>query len=583
MHKISLVLLLFFNLAVQAQSKISWWNPASHSFPVIEGQGWSKGLQKFYDRLPASAEKEVRPPVWDLSRQSAGMFIRFISNATQITVRYTVGKKQPGLPHMPATGVSGVDLYARDPHGAFAWCGGKYTFGDTITYQFSNLKSVAKGQEFRLYLPLYNSVEWLEIGVPEQEKLTPLALREEKPVVVYGTSIAQGACASRPGMAWTSILERQLDHPLINLGFSGNGRLEKEVLHYVNEIDARLFVLDCLPNLVASVGIAPEEIRKRIVESVKVLKQKHPQVPVLVVEHAGYSDAGMNPLRNEYVVQVNAILQEAYQELKASFPEGLYLLSKSEINLSNDAMVDGTHPSDLGMQAYADAYQRKIRMIWNEPQGSISTTRPIPQSRDFYNYETRHRAILKRLKQKKPPIVFLGNSITHFWGGEPLSERSNGPKTWIKYMEPLGVQNLGFGWDRIENVLWRVYHGELDGYKPHTVAVMIGTNNLEWNTNEEIVEGLRFLIQAIRRKQPKARTILIGILPRRNQESRLEELNLQLAKAAGDEQVLFTQPGKALLLANGKIDETLFTDGLHPNETGYERMAEKLVPLLNVK
>lgn len=263
--------------------------------------------------------------------------------------------------------------------------------------------------------------------------------------------------------------------------------------------------------------------------------------------------------------------------------DGLFLMTKADINLSNDALVDGTHPSDLGMQAYADAYQRTIRTILKEPQGTSSTTRPVPQNRDFYTYETRLRAVKERLRKNKPSIVFMGNSITHFWGGEPVSERSNGPKTWKKYMEPLGVQNLGYGWDRIENVLWRVYHGELDGYQVRTVALMIGTNNLEWNTNEEIAEGIRFLVKAIQQKQPSARIVMIGILPRRDQESRVKQLNQLLAKVAGEEEVLFTQPGTTLLMDTQKIDESLFTDGLHPNEKGYERLAEKLIPLLNKK
>jgi GDSL-like Lipase/Acylhydrolase family len=99
---------------------------------------------------------------------------------------------------------------------------------------------------------LYNSVQWMEIGIQEGTLFNPLPTRKEKPIVVYGTSIAQGGCASRPGMAWPAILGRKLDRPLINLGFSGNGRLEKEVIDLMIEIDAKLFVLDCLPNLDAS-------------------------------------------------------------------------------------------------------------------------------------------------------------------------------------------------------------------------------------------------------------------------------------------------------------------------------------------
>src|SRR6185312_3848447 len=234
----------------QNQNDYTWWNPAENSFPVVEGQGWHEGLKSFYDRFPSRAENTVRKDVWNLSQHSAGLYIKFESDAEDIIVRYVAtNKTNYGMPHMPATGVSGVDLYAIDQSGKWVWAPGKFSFGDTITYHFVNMKVdpvfKSRPSEFRLFLPLYNGVSWMQIGVPQNKKFTPLALTKEKPVVVYGTSIAQGACASRPGMAWTNILERKLDRPLINLAFSGNGRLEQPVLDLINEIDAQLYVLDC--------------------------------------------------------------------------------------------------------------------------------------------------------------------------------------------------------------------------------------------------------------------------------------------------------------------------------------------------
>ncbi len=115
--------------------------------------------------------------------------------------------------HMPATGVSGVDLYAKNSDGKWLWCKGNYSFADTINYNFRNITPNDNyhkmGREYHLYLPLYNSVEWMEIGTEEDALFEPIPIRKEKPIVVYGTSIAQGGCASRPGMAWTSILERK--------------------------------------------------------------------------------------------------------------------------------------------------------------------------------------------------------------------------------------------------------------------------------------------------------------------------------------------------------------------------------------
>jgi lysophospholipase L1-like esterase len=575
---------------VLAQTPVDyvWWNPAKNEAPVIEGQGWTgKDLQNPYDRLPAVAEKSVRKEVWNLSHSSAGLMIRFRASTDQVVVRYVVGNKQQALPHMPATGVSGVDLYVGNSDGDWLWATGKYTFGDTIQYRFANLEpndSYKRGREYRLLLPLYNSVQWLEIGVPRGVTLTPLPVRPEKPVVIYGTSIAQGACASRPGMAWTSILSRKLDRPLINLGFSGNGRLEKEVVDLVGQVDASLYVLDCLPNLISTVGIKPEEIKNRILESVKALRQKRPATPILLVEHAGYTDGEISPIRKQYYSEVNALMQQAFTQLKAEGVNGLFLLPKSQINLDMDAMVDGTHPTDLGMHQYADAYEKTIRTILNEPVGDLSTMKPLTQYRDgSFDWEVRHRDVLARLKAKPPRIVFMGNSITHFWGGEPKASRVNGADSWTGVLEPLGAQNLGYGWDRVENVLWRVYHGELDGYKADQVVLMIGTNNLQLNTDADIVAGLRFLIQAIKSRQPGAEVLMVGILPRRDGEGRVATINDAIARMTGEINVSFAQPGSVFLKPDGKVDESLFSDGLHPNAEGYRRLAGALKPYLKKK
>ena len=89
----------------------------------------------------------------------------------------------------------------------------------------------------------------MEIGTPEDSERPLSRNRRKSRSYLYGTSIAQGACSSRPAMAWANILQRSLGYPLINLGFSGNGKLEKEVLNYIIEQDARIYILDCLPNL----------------------------------------------------------------------------------------------------------------------------------------------------------------------------------------------------------------------------------------------------------------------------------------------------------------------------------------------
>lgn len=576
--------LQYFTLFSQATNDYKWWNPAQHDFPVVEGQAWPEEVASPYDRFPARAEKTVREAVWNLSRHGAGLMIRFRSNSSEIKVRYGVSGNH-AMPHMPATGVSGVDLYAISSDGDWLWCAGKYSFGDTISFNFANLTPNdayhKMGREYRLYLPLYNHVEWLEIGVPDSVIFTPLPVRMENPVVVYGTSIAQGGCASRPGMAWTAILGRKIDRPVINLAFSGNGRMEEEVVDLLVEIDPKLYVLDCLPNMTFG-RFTADEVISRTVTSVHQLRQKHPDIPILMTDHAGYTDGLINAERKSAYQQVNQAAQAAFTQLKSEGVENLYLLPIEDIHLDIETTVDGTHPNDVGMMRYAEAYENKIREILHEPVGTYTTMQPCTQYREPNNYdwEARHREILELNKNNPPRIAFFGNSITHFWGGKPAGPRSNGKDSWDQYLEPMGVRNFGYGWDRIENVLWRVYHGELDGFDAEQVVMMIGTNNMHLNTDEEILAGLKLLIQEIQVRQPTAKVLILGIYPRRQLEPRIVDLNQEIAQLTGTLNVRYTNPGITLLKDDGTIDESLFSDGLHPNAAGYQKLGKFIQPYL---
>ncbi|MBC6491202.1 SGNH/GDSL hydrolase family protein [Flavihumibacter stibioxidans] len=360
----TLVLLVAgFGLQAQVPTALKWWDPLTESTGAIGGRGWTSGLESPYDRLPAKAEAMVRKEVWSLSRQSAGLFVRFRSDAKYIVVRYAVNGAL-AMNHMPATGVSGIDLYARDASGNWNWAPGNFRFGDTIIYTFSNLRWSGKEADFHLYLPLYNSVKWLQVGVPESNLFQPLPATLEKPVVVYGTSIAQGGCASRPGLAWTNILERRLGKTVINLGFSGNGRLEDSVLHLLAEIDAAVYVLDCIPNLTTSSGPDGSDLKNKIRHAVKVLRSRRPGVPIILTEHSGGTAAHfMDSSRQELFRSVSLITLNTYNTMKTAGVDNIYHLSSAQINLTQDGTVDGVHPNDIGMMSHAIAYEKLIRAI----------------------------------------------------------------------------------------------------------------------------------------------------------------------------------------------------------------------------
>lgn len=573
----SLLILITISIHTTGQTgSYTWHNPMNQPFPVVEGQGWPAELFQTFHRLPNRFEEQVREPVWNLSKHASGLYIKFQSNATDLQVQYQVSG-QRSLNHIPETGVSGLDLYALHNDGEWMWVRPQRNFGDTIRYSFRGIRPTdsyhTNGRTYWLYLPYFNEVDWLKIGVEQGAEFRMLPLRFEKPIVTYGTSIMHGACATRPGLTWTNILGRKMDRPIINLGFSGNGRLEPEIIDAMTELDAKLYILDCLPNLWREENYDDNELRSRISNSIKRLKQQRPEVPILLVDHAGYTDGAIQPMRQHFFERVNNIQQETFETLVQENITGIYYLPQDQINIGIEGMVDGTHPNDVGMLQYAETYEEKIRQILMEPQGTISTTQPISQWRDgaVYNAFDRHQQILGSNTKKPPKHVIIGNSITHFWGGLPEAPIARESVTWDSILTPLGVKNFGFGWDRIENVLWRIYHDELDGFDLDHILLLLGTNNLHLNTDVEIIEGMRLLIQAIQHRQPQAQITLGGILPRRNYEERILSLNQQYARLAADLNIGYHDFG-AVLLDGKAIDEHLFSDGLHPNKEGYQKL-----------
>lgn len=358
---IGIILVSCSALSAHAQQTV-WHNPLDQSLAVVNGQGF-EGLGD-YSRLPSSAQPKIRSAVWDLSRNSAGITVRFRTDAPRIQVRYTVTGSH-AMPHMPATGVTGLDLYATTPTGEIRWVKGNYSFADTIRYNYNDLTydpaPTGQGYEYELYLPLYNTVKWLEIGVAEGARFSFVERDSRPPIVAYGTSIMQGACASRPGMSWTGIVKREMGVPMVNLGFSGNGRLEREVVELIAQIPASVYILDCMPNCCSY--FTSDTTYARTIATVEQLRAAHPNTPILLVDHSGYPGSGMKASDRKVFESANAANLRAYDELRKRGVKELYYLSYKDISLAMDAMVDGVHPTDYGMVEYARAYKKILNTI----------------------------------------------------------------------------------------------------------------------------------------------------------------------------------------------------------------------------
>jgi hypothetical protein len=326
----------------------------------VEGKGWGD-TQRYFDRFPSKAEKTVPPPVWDLSRHSAGMLVRFETDAPAIHARWTVLKPTLALPHMPATGVSGLDLYARDERGRDRWLAVPKPTQQRMEVKLVDRVDPLPGGQRRLYtvyLPLYNGTESLEIGVDPKASFQGVAPRKTAPIVFYGTSILHGACASRPGLAFPAILGRRFDRPTINLGFSGNGRMEPEVVGLLAELDPWLYAIDCLPNMSA------EQVADRTEPLVRRLREAHPATPILLVEDRTFASAPFLAASREGHAARRAAFRKSYEKLVAGGEKRLgYLEGESLLGQDGEATTDGSHPNDLGMLRYSDAYEKAIRAL----------------------------------------------------------------------------------------------------------------------------------------------------------------------------------------------------------------------------
>lgn len=303
-----------------------------------------------YERLPLSLLGVSRDPVWYLGRNSAGLYIRFRSNSTSIYARWESTFNNT-MTHMTDTGTKGLDLYALEDgrwrHVCSAQPQGKTSERAIIRY----MDPVER--EYMLYLSLYDGVSSLEIGVDRGAFLGQPEVdspSSERPVVMYGSSILQGGCANRPGMAHTNILSRRLDREVINLGFSGNALLDMEIAELMASVaDPGLFVLDYVPNASA------EAIDQTGEEFFRVLRNAHPLVPVVFVEDPIFPHSAFDNAILKEINEKNAAQKRLFRKLRKSGERRIYYVgAEGMIGDDGEATVDGIHFTDLGAVRYVE-------------------------------------------------------------------------------------------------------------------------------------------------------------------------------------------------------------------------------------
>lgn len=320
---------------------------------TLAGKGWESESRR-YERLPRRAQGAIPDKPWQQSLCCAGLSLRFASDATFFLVR---SLDYDGKPNIRQVSFNAPTLYVRE-RGRWQWLGIAKQVGEGPTHKLVNGAIPPALREYILYLPLGRGLTQLEIGIPAAARLIPAAPRTEKPVVFYGTSINHGGDASRPGTNHIALLERHFDCPFINLGLSGSACMEPEVVALVGELDARIFVLDCLPNMLAP------QVRERFAPAIRQLRSQHQEAPIIVVDSIIYQDAFLVTDRYERYTASNAAQQDEFAKLVAAGVPNLHYVHARELFTDAvEATVDGTHPNDLGHRLMADAFIRVLEPL----------------------------------------------------------------------------------------------------------------------------------------------------------------------------------------------------------------------------
>lgn len=362
--------MVVFSINAYSQERIEmgWYNAADIG---IEGKGWPDTATNLpFDRLPKRAETMVPAELWQRGGNSAGLHVTFTTDASIIAVRWRLRNPSFYTPSLSSLSVAGMDMYMRE-RDKWVWAAAKAPtdrrppghvgsfYPDTTTTFVRNLSKQLR--DFRLYFPIYNGVDIVEIGIPTGSRLGKPKSDGKKPLVIYGSSIIQGSAASRPGMTLVSQLNRKLGREIINLGFAGLCKMEPEMAELLAELDPELYVIDCLPNMSAA------QITERTYDFVNTIREARPDTPILIVENPNYSQALWNPGTRNAIRTKNTRLLREFQRLENDGVTGLhYFDGKDSYSADGDSAFDGIHPSDLGFLHYANALEPAIRSLISE-------------------------------------------------------------------------------------------------------------------------------------------------------------------------------------------------------------------------
>lgn len=357
-------------LAAFSQSQEPTWKYVDAQELRIINKGWEDTFGP-YTRIPSSLRDSVRHDLWERAQCSSGIGVRFATNSSRIGVRYNL-LWNTHLIHMADTGLKGTDLYVFE--------------GDSVwRHVNTNRPYIVKGhedeklvestyvsnldtnrmREYMVYFPLYDGITSLDIKVDSAATIIPGAeelISPDNRIVAYGTSILQGGCASRTGMAPTNIISRELNCEVVNLGISGEGKMDQCMAREMVKISAKIFLIDPVPNCTEMM------CDTLTYDFVRIFLEERPDASVVMLEGPIYPYARYDSYFENYLPAKNRAFRKNYEKLKEDYPEArLYYVESDGLDgPEDDGTVDGIHLTDLGFRHYANKMTPILRSILEE-------------------------------------------------------------------------------------------------------------------------------------------------------------------------------------------------------------------------
>ena len=335
------------------------WIPFPDERLEVCGLPWFQENRPRLWRLPKQSAEQLPPAVARLMKFPAGARIRFSSDTTSLRIRVEASRVY-SHGHMSAMGTSGLDAYVD----------GQYWASVTVSREGEQELTFFQGsarrpKQITIYLPAYQEVTVLDVGVDAgAESGPPAPFAERLPIVFYGSSIAQGACAGRPGMSYEAILARRLNVDFVNLAFSGSGRGEPEVVDLVSRVEACCYVFD----LGKSYRTQPVEV---YAEMLRRIRAAHPWVPIVAVTSIFATREWYDPSWAELSRYVRDVTKQAAGEMIDAGDEDVHLVDGLELlgPADADGFQEGVHPNDLGFTRIADRLEPTLRQILSRRNG----------------------------------------------------------------------------------------------------------------------------------------------------------------------------------------------------------------------